>query len=191
MRSTLSPAFTGSKMRMMLDLVTECTEQFCDFLKNEIKEEPVVYDTKDLFVRFATDTIATSAFGVRVNSMKDRNNDFYRVGLNLTDFEGLKAIKFYGYIGIPKVMKFFDIKVISDKDSAYLREMVHSNMNYRERNNIVRPDMINLLMEAKKGLLRHDDEREVDGKVGFAAVQESDVGKSSHKLKSTVKNAIK
>lgn len=46
----------------------------------------------------------------------------------------------------------------------------------REKANIVRPDMINLLIEAKKGQLKH--ERQSDEDAGFATVQESDVGTS-------------
>lgn len=191
MRSTLSPAFTGSKMRMMLDLVTDCADEFCNFLKNEIKHEPVVYDSKNLFVRFASDTIATSAFGIKINSLKDQENDFYKTGLALTNFEGANALKFYAYAGIPKVMKFFKIKLLTDKDTAYLRQMVHSNMNYRETNHIFRPDMINLLMEAKRGVLNHDERKQdVDDDVGFATVQESDVGKSSRRLQSKISEPI-
>lgn len=186
-RSTLSPAFTGIKMRLMLDLVTECADEFCTFLKTEIRNDPVVYDSKDLFLRFASDTIATSAFGLTVNSLKDRDNDFYKTGLALTNFEGINALKFFGYMSIPKIMKFFKMKFITDKDSDYLRKMVHSNMTYREKNNMIRPDMINLLMEAKKGVLQHNEVKEIDDDVGFATVHESDVGKSSRKLQSKKK----
>lgn len=155
-RSTLSPAFTGNKMKLMLDLVTECADEFCNFLKNEIKDKAVVYDAKDLFTRFSSDTIATSAFGLKINSLKEKENDFYKTGLVITNFEGLNALKFFAFAGIPKVMNFFKIKFLPEKDVTYLRHMVHSNMNYREENNIFRPDMINLLIEAKKGVLQHE-----------------------------------
>lgn len=186
MRSTLSPSFTGSKMRSMLDLVIDCADEFCNFLKNEIQLEPVVYDSKNLFLRFASDTIATSAFGLKVNSLKDKDNDFYKTGLAITSFEGINAWKFYAYAGMPKIMKFFKIKFITDKDSAYLRRMVHSNMNYREKNKIYRPDMINLLIEAKKGKLQHDNIRGIYDDAGFATVKESVIGKSDRKIQSKI-----
>lgn len=46
----------------------------------------------------------------------------------------------------------------------------------RERKNIVRPDMINLLIQARKGKLKHEDE-DADQE-GFAVVQETHVGKA-------------
>lgn len=83
-------------------------------------------------------------------------------------------------------MNFLKIKFVPEKDATYLRTMVHTNMNYREQNNIFRPDMINLLMEAKKGVLQHEQTKETDDHVGFATVQESEVGKSSRKLLSNI-----
>lgn len=175
MRSTLSPAFTGSKMRLMLDLVTECAAEFCQFLKNEIGNKSVIYDAKDLLQRFSSDTIATCAFGIKINSLQDRNNKFFQTGRIITNFEGLNSVKAFGYLGIPKIMNFFKVRIFSEKDSNYLRDMVHSNIKYREENNIFRPDMINLLMKAREGTLEHTPELDED--VGFATVQESDVGK--------------
>lgn len=37
MRATLSPAYTGSKMKGMFPLVAECAEQFRDFMLNDTK----------------------------------------------------------------------------------------------------------------------------------------------------------
>uniref|UniRef100_A0A2H1VYP7 unspecific monooxygenase n=1 Tax=Spodoptera frugiperda TaxID=7108 RepID=A0A2H1VYP7_SPOFR len=54
-------------------------------------------------------------------------------------------------------------------------------MRNRELKNIIRPDMIHLLMEAKKGKLTHDDIKCNDVATGFATVTESAVGKKSVK----------
>lgn len=179
MRSTLSPAFTGSKMRLMLSLVNECAQKFSAHLLTESEGKPKVYDLKDLFTRFASDTIATSAFGLEVNSLRDRVNEFFTTGVAVTNFGGAQALKFFGYSSIPAVMDFFKVKFFSDDQTKFFRDLVHGNMSYREQNNIVRHDMINLLMEAKKGNLHHtsqDDTAEKD--IGFATVQESEIGKT-------------
>lgn len=184
LRSTLSPAFTGSKVRLMLGLVNECADEFCAFLKSEIKNEPVVYDCQDLFRRFVSDTIGTTAFGIKTNSLKDRDNEFYTTGLDLTNFSGTNALKFIAFASIPKVMNFLKIKFLSERVIAYLRRMVHENMMYRRTHKIFRPDMINLLMEAKRGVLKYDDTKETDD-MSFATVQEShDVGQTSRRIES-------
>lgn len=61
--------------------------------------------------------------------------------------------------------------------------MVGDTIALREKENIHRPDMIHLLMQAKKGALRHEvskNENHNDDNVdaGFATVAESHVTKS-------------
>jgi cytochrome P450 family 9 len=53
----------------------------------------------------------------------------------------------------------------------------------REEQGIVRKDMIHLLMEAKKGKLTYEKEKEEKIVDGFATVEESDVGRSEVKRK--------
>lgn len=68
MRATLSPAFTGSKMRKMFQLVVECSEEATAIMlkKASASDEPYVPEMKDIFTRFTNDVIATSAFGLKV-----------------------------------------------------------------------------------------------------------------------------
>lgn len=54
-------------------------------------------------------------------------------------------------------------------------------MQAREKNNIIRPDLIHLLMQAKKGSLVHDKVEEKITDTGFSTVEESAIGKSSVK----------
>lgn len=49
-------------------------------------------------------------------------------------------------------------------------------MKYREENNVIRQDMIHLLMEAKKGSLKHEESSGTKD-AGFATVEESKLGK--------------
>lgn len=72
MRSTLSPAFTGSKTRQMFQLVVDCSEETIKVLQSEAVNsgsKPYVPELKDLFSRCTTDVIATSAFGIQVRNI--------------------------------------------------------------------------------------------------------------------------
>jgi len=46
----------------------------------------------------------------------------------------------------------------------FFRSLVHNTMLIREQRGIVRPDMIHLLMQAKKGTLQTDDDTATTGK---------------------------
>ena len=60
---------------------------------------------KDLFTRYTNDVIATSAFGIRCDSLKNPKNEFYEMGKDITNFRGFRALIFFGYLMSPKLMK--------------------------------------------------------------------------------------
>ncbi|CAD6998586.1 unnamed protein product [Ceratitis capitata] len=153
MRNSLSPSFTGSKMRLMFQLVNECVVQAVNYSANECKiskNNEVHLEMKDFTTRFTNDAIASTAFGIQTNSFKDRNNEFYRTGKAITEFTGFTLFKAFLFGLIPKVMKALRIKLFDDKIFNYFNHLVFDAMKYRKEQNIIRPDMIHLLMEAKQ-----------------------------------------
>uniref|UniRef100_A0A6M2DMD3 Putative cytochrome n=1 Tax=Xenopsylla cheopis TaxID=163159 RepID=A0A6M2DMD3_XENCH len=159
MRATLSPAFTGSKMRNMFNLVYNSSQQMSSFLKEEItKNGPLTTEVKSLFTKYSNDVIATCAFGLEVDSLKDPDNKFYKFGQIVTGFGGIEALlKFLGFNLCPSLMKALDINFLDKKTMKFFRGLVHETMSLRIKDNIIRPDMIHLLMQARKGTLRDED----------------------------------
>lgn len=193
MRSTLSPAFTGSKMRQMFELISICGDNLSKhFLLEAAKNNKLEYEMKDIFTRFANDVIATSAFGIQVDSFKDRNNEFYVTGKKLADFSSpLVIFKFIGHALMPKIMKFFKIRLVDSLISDYFTAIITSSMKYREENGIFRPDMLNLLMKVKQGKSEtHPEEAANATTDGFATVEESSVGKAVVKTQWTDEELI-
>ncbi|RZC39210.1 uncharacterized protein BDFB_009483, partial [Asbolus verrucosus] len=182
MRATLSPAFTGSKMKYMFPLISQSGERFVDhFLKKN--EDIVTVEMKDTFTRFTNDVIANTAFGVECDSLEDRNNEFYLMGKEVTDFSGFwKKLKFVGYFLMPKVYKLFKVKLFSSEVADFFTRLVKSNIDSREKHGIVRPDMINLLMKARKDGLKHEESHPVQD-TGFATVKESEIGENPKSAK--------
>lgn len=177
MRATLSPAFTGSKMRQMFELVSDCGEQMAQTLDTKAKSAGKVdYEMKELFSRYANDVISSAAFGYKINSFDDPNNEFYLAGQNFLEFSSSKtAMRMVLILLWPKVASFFKVSIFSSKITNFFRTMVLNNMESREKQGIFRPDMINILMNVKRGtaLTATSDEKTVDG---FATVEESSIG---------------
>lgn len=91
MRSILSPAFTSSKMRSMYTLMTEVADQFIEhFLAESKNGQPVTVEMKDVLTRYANDVIATTAFGIKTDSLKQKENEFYMYGKEATNFTGFR-----------------------------------------------------------------------------------------------------
>ncbi|XP_017777324.1 PREDICTED: cytochrome P450 9e2-like isoform X2 [Nicrophorus vespilloides] len=176
MRATLSPAFTGSKMKGMFVMISECAKQFAENFVDH-RDEVAEIDMKDLFSRFTNDVIASCAFGVQCDSIKDRENDFYMMGKDAMQFEGFRLYKFFLFAVFPKLFQFFKCRVFPKTTSDFFMNIIQETFEYRSANGVVRPDMLHLLMEAKKGKLKHEDNQDDKVDKGFAVIEESSIGK--------------
>ncbi|XP_053683463.1 probable cytochrome P450 9f2 [Sabethes cyaneus] len=182
MRATLSPAFTGSKMRHMFELVAHCAQTMNEFFRAETEAgKPLEYEMKETFSRIGNDVIATVAFGIQVDSLKERENEFYTKGKRLVDFQSVKAVtKFLMMRATPGLARKMGIEFIDSDLTNYFKRMIVDNMKQRESHGIVRNDMIHILMEVRKGALKHSKDEHDQKDAGFATAQESTVGKATH-----------
>ncbi|XP_055529186.1 probable cytochrome P450 9f2 [Wyeomyia smithii] len=182
MRATLSPAFTGSKMRHMFELVADCAKGMNGFFTEEMKAgKRLEYEMKDTFSRFGNDVIATVAFGIQVNSLKDRGNEFYIKGKEMLNFQTVKILfKFFLLRGLPRLAQKLGIDFVDSNLTNYFKGVIIDNMKQREAHGIIRNDMIHMLMEVRKGALKHSKDEQDQKDAGFATVEESSVGKAAH-----------
>ncbi|XP_060654528.1 probable cytochrome P450 9h1 [Drosophila nasuta] len=156
MRNTLTPAFTGSKLKAMFELINECSLEGVRYIENELRNAnslDIELEMKDYFERFANDVIASAAFGIKVNSFVDKKNQFYKAGQSVIHFSGLAMIKIILYSIMPRVMKILPISMFDQRKLDYFKTLIFDAIKYRTENKIIRPDMIHLLMEAKRQFL--------------------------------------
>lgn len=165
MRNTLSPVFTGSKMRHMFELIRECVDDSCNFYVNKLKKDSIevlTMQVKDFYSRYANDVIASCAFGLKINSHVDRNNQFYTTGLCLRYLSSMKTfIKIIIIRCFPWLAKSLDIQILSKNVRKIFSDLVLGNMNERERKKIFRPDLIDLLMRARRRSISNDGNMKV------------------------------
>lgn len=153
MRTTLSAAFTGSKMRQMFELMRECAIESKEFLLktylNKIDSEHTMEMT-DFYSRVTNDVIASCAFGHKINSLIDRNNEFFETGRKLQDLSSIKSfVKLLGFRLFPWIMEKFQISFVDRAICDVFSNLVLRNIEIRRKNNIVRPDLIDSLMRVK------------------------------------------
>ncbi|XP_053995328.1 cytochrome P450 9e2-like [Hylaeus anthracinus] len=148
MRKTLSPSFTSSKMKIMFNLIVDCADNFTNHIAKESKGGKV-YNLKKIFGRYATDVIATSSYGVAIDSMKHPNNEFYVFAENSINLSPVKSLKLMIGNNFPRLTKLFGIKIMSDEDRRYITGVVANAVTTRKEQGIYRPDMIQLMMEAR------------------------------------------
>lgn len=180
-------------MRQMFEFVSLVGQQVAKTLNDQILtggEDS--FEFKALSRKFTVDVIASTAFGIEVNSFANPMNDFHQAANKLNTFGSMKTmIKIVGHMVAPSLMNMLNIKVFDTETCAFFSSAIIDTMRVREEKGIVRNDMINLLMQAKKGQLTHmkeaDEEKIVDG---FATVQESHVGNTEVTRKWTDEDLI-
>lgn len=154
-RNLLTPAFTASKMKAMYELMLQCTENLTNHLSEKAKNPKNVLDTKDLFSKYTVDIIGTCAFGIGVDSFKNPKNEFYSVAKESAKFDGLiMMLKFVLLKISPKFMKWSGITLTSNRVNTFLTDLVKTTVETRDTKKIVRPDMIQLMMDAR-GRITH------------------------------------
>ncbi|KAH8267111.1 hypothetical protein KR018_005956 [Drosophila ironensis] len=155
MRNTLTPVFTAAKMRNMFSLMNdsfaECLQHLVKSSANEgAGGKGFEVDMKVLCNKLSNDLIATTAFGLKVNSFENPDNEFYGIGQSLVFSRGVQLFKFLFASLMPKVFNFFKLTIFESSKVEYFVRMVVDAIKYREQQGIYRPDMIQLLIEAKK-----------------------------------------
>ncbi|XP_055619255.1 probable cytochrome P450 9f2 [Toxorhynchites rutilus septentrionalis] len=179
MRATLSPAFTGSKMRHMFGLVAECGQSMVEFLVSEARAgKTLEYEMKDVFSRFGNDVIATVAFGIRMDAFREPENQFYLKSKQVFDIQSIRVVlKLLLLKAMPRLMRKLKLGFIHSSSTDYFKIMIVDNMKQREAHGILRNDMIQMLMEVRKGGIKTDAD--------FGSVEESHFVKSTHSRKWT------
>ncbi|KAL1495017.1 hypothetical protein ABEB36_010507 [Hypothenemus hampei] len=172
MRTTLTPAFTSSKMRQMFVLMNKAAENTTRFIVDRIEEQEkieVEVEMKDFYSKYTNDVIASCAFGIHCNSLLNEDNDFFQMGKYFSStFKGWRVFRALINAFFPSLAGFLGISLFPAFVSEFFKKIVKDTISFRERKQIVRPDLIHLLMQSRKGLLKADSSNLVQD-VGFAS----------------------
>lgn len=170
-------------MRQMFELIIECAKQMSQSLSKQCESSGSAdCEMKELFTKYANDVISSTAFGYKINTFEDPNNEFYLSGKKFAEFASVKAIfRVVTILMLPKVASFFNISIIDQKVTNFFRTIILENIDSRDKKGIVRPDMINILMNVKKGNSHLYSTTEENQKDGFASVEESSIGRKTVK----------
>lgn len=181
MRATLSPAYTGSKMRMMFDLVRDCAENFVSYCNEKCQNEGSVRMTfrpKEVFSKVTMDIISTCAFGLKIDSLREPQNQVYQMFNKMLEMSGTVIILKFLVMMLSKTLaRRLGISFLPKDASDFIKKLVADTISHRKKTKEYRPDVIQLLIEAMEGKLKHETDKRADDDVSFATVKESDIDK--------------
>lgn len=133
---------------MMFPIVVDCAIQL-NVLVNSLVEEGSVIDVRDVMGRYTTDVIGSCAFGIDCNSIKDPNSKFRRYGKKALEFGFVKKMKYMVALAYPGILKLMGTGLVHKDTREFLLSTVRQTVDYREKNNIIRKDFMQLLIQLK------------------------------------------
>ncbi|XP_078052697.1 cytochrome P450 9e2-like [Augochlora pura] len=148
MRKLLSPAFTSAKMKAMFKLIVDCADKTAAFIAEE-SGKGRLWDMQDMSRRYTNDVVATTSFGIAVDSLKEPNNQFFKLSRECLNFSTLVSLKILIGRSFPTLTKLLGIQIFGSKPRKFFTEVVAETTKMREEKGIHRPDVIQLMMDSR------------------------------------------
>lgn len=148
LRNKLTPAFTTGKIRMMFDIISQIADQLIGTIDKEFNKENGAIEVKGVFDRFTIDVIASIAFGIESNALKDKSSKFFEMGKKAM---GPSSVLLRNFATTYRKLAHFLHVTLNHRDviNFYLNA-VQSTIQYREANpQVQRNDFMSLLLKLK------------------------------------------
>lgn len=160
LRGKLTPAFTSGKLKAMFSTILKSGANVQNYLE-KLEQQKELFDVRNTSLCMTIDVIASVAFGLEVDSINDRQNGFFVAGTKMIESSIMNSIRLTCHFVAPKLMSFFRIKLNAESVDKFMRNVVKENVEYREKNKIIRKDLFQLLIQIRNnGTVQLDDEWE-------------------------------
>ncbi|TGZ57218.1 putative cytochrome P450 6a20 [Temnothorax longispinosus] len=157
-RTKMTPAFTSLKIKQIFPIVKECSEGLAKYLDNKAQMRDSI-EIKDIFARYTTDIIMSTAFGIRSNCIEEPNNEYRIQGKNILK---IKIIRFILSMSIPKIMDIFSIPLTDRRITSFYTNIFRDNVEYKQVHKIIKHDFKNLLIQIMEKDYVDDDKKTTD-----------------------------
>lgn len=148
LRTQFSPAFLTSKLKGMFETIVDCgksLDKYISCIANTNKSIEML----EVFARFATNVIASVAFGINVDCIENPDCEFRKYGRKAMEPTFKNSIRSKSFLMAPKLAHFLGVRLPDKEVSDFMIQTVKQNLEYREKNNVTRKDIFQLLMQLR------------------------------------------
>lgn len=160
-RTKLTPTFTSGRLKEMYPNILAIGQDLQDYLK-EFADKDKVFEIKEMTSRYTINVIASVIFGVDVNTIREPDHKFNKIGQQVNFPYWMEALRVMAMFLCPKLVEFFRIKNFEKEVPEFFMDIVQQTIEYREKNNVTRKDVMQLLIQLRNGAaVKADDDWEV------------------------------
>ncbi|KAH0540554.1 cytochrome P450 6k1-like [Cotesia glomerata] len=158
LRAKLTPAFTTGKLKLMIDLMVECANHFERYLLNQVGKGKVI-ECREIAAKFTTDVIGSTAFGINMNALDREDSQFRIIGRKMFEPSVINMCKRMLRDFSPRLFNLLNIEIIPKAHTDFFVNSIRETIEFREKEKIVRHDLVDLLKDIKKN--QHEIDFEV------------------------------
>ncbi|KAH8263081.1 hypothetical protein KR044_004094, partial [Drosophila immigrans] len=152
-RARLSPTFTSGKIKYMFNTIADVSQQLEETIRNEVENSSgsgAILEVYSLLGRYTVDVIASSAFGIHCNSLKDPQAEF-RVMANKIFAEANPHIRWSLFkFNYAKLLSKLPLRTFGSGQIGFFVNIIRQTVELRERENIKRNDFMDILIDLRK-----------------------------------------
>ncbi|CAH2048654.1 unnamed protein product, partial [Iphiclides podalirius] len=145
-RSTITPAFSSARLKNMLPLIQQSSNEMVKFLQQYDKSD---VEMKDLVGHLTLEVIGACAFGIKTDALTDENAHFVKVAEQFGYISPSRKILLLVFIMLfPKLMKFINLSFVNPEVANELVKILKITKAERRKAESKKSDFLQLLIEA-------------------------------------------
>lgn len=148
LRTKLTPTFTSGKMKLMFPIIVDISKRFAETCGEAALADPEGFEIKKLTSLFTTDVIGNCAFGIECNSLKEPDNNAFRLANDKVFHRPLWKIAVLHFAqNFPDMARRMGVCSSNEGLNEFYMDLVRSSMENRRKNPQPRNDFMNLLLQ--------------------------------------------
>lgn len=154
----LTPTFTSGKMKAMFLTTMNSTRSLLQYVIRMANSDDSI-DIREMSACFATNLIASVAFGTDIDCFADADNPFRRYGRKIFQPTLKNGFRLMCFAVCPKLLKLLGLRFLDRDVEDFMFDVVKQMLLQRENGEIVRKDFFQLLIQLRNtGTVQLDDE---------------------------------
>ncbi|XP_072756838.1 cytochrome P450 6a2-like isoform X2 [Anoplolepis gracilipes] len=149
LRTRLSPVFSTGKLKEMFFLISQCADRLDRYIEKLVNKNESI-ECCELTAKYTTDVIGTCVFGIEINALSDKDNEFRRIGKKMFMPSWKNILQLRLKQSLPWLCDILSYILPQMEIIEFFTRLVVETMKYRDTNNTVRHDFIDTLRELKK-----------------------------------------
>ena len=149
-RSIMTGVFSSGKLKLMTPHIVKCGEQLEAYME-QIVERGEEIEARNIASLFTMDSLASSAYGLEINSFENPENTFRRMALTLVGAPGygssMDMAQSILIMMAPSLAKLLGVPLLAKQPCNFLSDIIEKTYKKRIASGDKRNDIIDVIVE--------------------------------------------